>query len=252
MTPLIAAARRGERDYERELRAELAHLEAIKARDKADFEAKVAEAARMQAEGGTIDPVVALLLEVRADREDGEPEAPAPRTLPAPDFIAPPPGSDSAPWPASKPQEKPLASEAPGNLPQASTAPAPAAPAPSVESAPPASASAEVERAKPAEPAPPKTPPFQVEPDPPPAPKPKAATAKPAHPGMNIPGFSEFLSERASSQADAERAKKVEAARAQGRNQIPASEAFPPDPRGPMEVANFTRIPGGRGIRRVG
>ena len=85
--------------------------------------------------------------------------------------------------------------------------------------------------------------------EPPPPPKP---AAKPAHPGMNIPGFSEFLSERAASQADAERAKTVEAARARGQCQIPPSEAFPPDPREGPEIVNFTRIPGGRGIRRVG
>jgi hypothetical protein len=65
---------------------------------------------------------------------------------------------------------------------------------------------------------------------------------------MNIPGFSEFLSERAASQADAERAKKVEAARARGQCQIPPLK-HPPDPRDGPEIVNFTRIPGGRGIR---
>ncbi len=67
-----------------------------------------------------------------------------------------------------------------------------------------------------------------------------------------MPGFAEFLTERATSQADAERAKKVEAARARGQCQIPPSEAFPPDPREGAEILNFTRIPRGRGIRRVG
>jgi hypothetical protein len=49
---------------------------------------------------------------------------------------------------------------------------------------------------------------------------------------------------------EAERARKVEEARAQGRIQISREEAFPPDPREGPEVVRFTLAPGGR-IRRV-
>ena len=45
---------------------------------------------------------------------------------------------------------------------------------------------------------------------------------------------------------EAERAKKVEAARAQGRPQISREEAFPPDPRDAPEVVRFTLAGGGR------
>ena len=50
---------------------------------------------------------------------------------------------------------------------------------------------------------------------------------------------------------EAERARKVEEARAQGRIQISREEAFPPDPREPPEVVTLGRVAGGRGIRRV-
>jgi len=52
-------------------------------------------------------------------------------------------------------------------------------------------------------------------------------------------------------QEDEERAKKVEAARAQGRFQISREEAFPADPQPEPEIVRLGRIPGGRGIRRV-
>ena len=188
----------------------------------------------MQAEGGTIDPVVALLLKVRADREDGEPEAPASR-MPPPDFVCPPPGFNSAPWPASSLQEKPLASdEAPGNLPQASAAPAPAS----------------VAKDRPASPAPESQPrPSVAEPQPA-APAPSAA---PPRKPSGFPGFDAYSDLRAKERRDEEeRAKKVEAARAQGRCQISATESFPPDPREGPEIVNFTTVPGGRGIRRGG
>ena len=84
--------------------------------------------------------------------------------------------------------------------------------------------------------------------------KPKAAPPPPPqtkqHPAAHMPGFGEFLSSKATADADAERAKKVEAARAQGRPQISREEAFPPDPREGPEVVRFTLAPGGR-IRRV-
>jgi hypothetical protein len=115
-----------------------------------------------------------------------------------------------------------------------------------------------------AEPAPPKSeiisdlkpPPFRVEQDPPPS---RSASAKQAKktplPGAPyMPGHAEFLSARETDERDDELAKRQETARADparypGR-QIPMNE-LPPDPRGPIEVINFTRVPGGRGIRRV-
>jgi hypothetical protein len=50
---------------------------------------------------------------------------------------------------------------------------------------------------------------------------------------------------------EAERAKKVEAARAQGIHQIPAQDWFKPDPQEGPEIIRLGRVPGGRGIRRV-
>jgi nicotinamidase-related amidase len=47
---------------------------------------------------------------------------------------------------------------------------------------------------------------------------------------------------------EAERAKKVEAARAQGIHQILAQDWFKPDP---TEIVRLGRVPGGRDIRRV-
>lgn len=45
---------------------------------------------------------------------------------------------------------------------------------------------------------------------------------------------------------EAERARKVEEARAQGRCQISAAEAFPPDPQPGPEIINFTLAGNGR------
>ena len=69
-----------------------------------------------------------------------------------------------------------------------------AAPAPSVESTPPTPAP--LLPAESAPPPAPKAPPFQIEPEPTPPPK-----VRPAQPGANMPGFAEFLTERATSQA---------------------------------------------------
>ena len=106
-----------------------------------------------------------------------------------------------------------------------------AAPAASTESAPPAREAV----------------PLQVEPEPAPAP-----AARPARKPTGFPGFDEFSANKARmKQEDEERAKKVEAARVQGRPQISREEAFPPDPRESPEVVTPGRVAGGRGIRRV-
>ena len=104
----------------------------MKAREREAFEAQIKEAERVQAAGGEIDPMAALLLRVRGDRDDGEPAAkPAPRIeAPKTHFIV-----DST-----------------GN----------AAPAPSVESAP--------QTPEPAAAAAPKAPPFTPPPEPKPEP----------------------------------------------------------------------------------
>ena len=114
-----------------------------------------------------------------------------------------------------------------------------AAPAPSVESAP--------QTPEPAAAAAPKAPPFTPPPEPKPEPPPK-----PARKPTGFPAFDEFSANKARMKAeDEERAKKVEAARAQGRPQISREEAFPPDPRETPEVVTLGRVAGGRGIRRV-
>ena len=82
-------------------------------------------------------------------------------------------------------------------------------------------------------------------PAPKPPPPPRQSAREPRRPS-GFPEFDRFSAEK----ADQERAKKVEAARAQGRCQIGPEEAFPPDPREPPEVVRFTLAPGGR-IRRV-
>jgi hypothetical protein len=132
--------------------------------------------------------------------------------------VAPPPASAK---PAAAWQDKPRA-EPPEGAP-ASAAVHPAAPAP---------VSAAEDQAPEEAPAP----------SPPP---PRQSAREPRRPS-GFPEFDRFSAEK----ADQERAKKVEAARAQGRCQIGPEEAFPPDPREPPEVVRFTLAPGGR-IRRV-
>jgi len=102
-------------------------------------------------------------------------------------------------------------------------------------------------------------------PEPPPKAPPTARPLKPEPPyqgrdvtpphlrhpaAASFPAFGEFISGKATADADAARAKKVEAARAQGRPQISAAEAFPPDAREPPEVVRFTRVAGSKGIKR--
>jgi hypothetical protein len=138
--------------------------------------------------------------------------------------VAPPP---AAAKPAAAWQDKPLA-EAPAS--------AASAEGPVQEEAP---ASSGLDEASPS------PPPFT-----PPPPPPRQSTREPRRPS-GFPEFDRFSAELArTKQADEERARKVEQARAEGRPQISAAEAFPPDPREPPEVVRFTLAPGGR-IRRV-
>ena len=126
-------------------------------------------------------------------------------------------GRAAAP-PAKSWRDKPLVDDPP-----ASAADEPAAPAQS-------SAAEAPPEAKP--------PPFTPPPQPPPR--------EPRRPS-GFPEFDRFSAEKARTlQADQERAKKVEQARAEGRPQISAAEAFPPDPREPPEIVNFTLAGGGR------
>ena len=100
-----------------------------------------------------------------------------------------------------------------------------------------------------------KPPPFKIEPGEAPAPKPQARQARKTPPPPGAPaGYAEFLSAKATEERDDELAKKQEAARADPARypggQVPMSE-LKPDPRPPLEVVNFTRVPGGRGIKRA-
>ncbi len=221
---LLAARGRPDEKVLAELNAEVRRLEAKIAQDRREAESRLAEQADALARGEEISPVTALLLRAKAaNAEADRAPKPEPKRIEAkPDFIV-----DST-----------------GN----------AAPAPLVESAPPAElvTPPEPETPKAPEaaaaappPAPPKTPRFQVEPAPIPA-------AKPARKPTGFPAFDEFSANKARVKAeDEERARKVEAARAQGRPQISAAESFPPDPREGPEIVRLGRIPGGHGIRRV-
>ena len=113
-------------------------------------------------------------------------------------------------------------------------------------------ASAADQTAAPAQPsaaeAPPEEPPPPPkQPPPPEQPRRETSAREPRRP-TGFPEFDRFSAEK----ADQERAKKVEAARAQGRCQIGPEEAFPPDPREPPEVVRFTLAPGGRICRVAG
>ena len=85
------------------------------------------------------------------------------------------------------------------------------------------------------------------------APAPKRIEAKAedvdAHPGANMPGFSEHLALKAKEKAEQER---IEALRKMYPNQVPADVAFGiPDPQPGPEIVTFGRIPGLKDIRRV-
>ena len=189
--------------------------------------------------------VTALLARARLESE----RRTARRLESRPDFIASPTGEISAAPPPS-----PVESAARiGELYQVAVAAmegAPAtesAPPPKDEPAPPQDAKASVNVTPP--------PPFQPEPDP--APKSKPAP-KPA-PKATIPhgapaGYAEFLSAKATEERDDELAKMQEEARKDPARfpggQVPMS-MLKPDPRPQQEIVNFTRVPGGKGIRRI-
>ena len=141
---------------------------------------------------------------------------------------------------------------------------------------PKATASAAAETAAPAQstaaaedPPPPKAAPFQAEP--PPEEAPRVLKREPPYQGRDVtpkpkPKYSgmpaafaehkmrkegEFLSAAQTSERDRLMAEKVTAARALGICQLHPSEVLPADEAGrPNEVVNFTRVPGGKGIRR--
>jgi len=88
-----------------------------------------------------------------------------------------------------------------------------------------------------------------VEPAPekPPEPAQEAPKAKPPFSGVPADAADYMaFKQRERDRDEAERARKVEEARAQGRPQISREEAFPPDPRDAPEVVRFTLAGGGR------
>jgi len=243
VSALIIRAARENRDERAlaDLGAEARRLEDKLARDKEAHEASIAEAADALDRGEDVSGVTRLLLHARAEKAKRAAAAPpAPETSSVSDED-PEPGTCSETGQvgqfSNEVIEDPIIVDSAGIASSTPTAPTGGNPPPP----------------------PPKAPPFQAEPDPPrpipisgtgtatkPAPKAKR-TPPPGAPYM--PGHAEFLSARETQERDDDMAKKVEAARAAGRPQIPMSE-LPPDPRPPMEVLNFTRVPGGRGIKR--
>ncbi len=81
----------------------------------------------------------------------------------------------------------------------------------------------------------------------------KGGTEKPRHPAENIPAFAEFIGSRATDQRNEVMRELQEQARADPvrfPGGIVPWSMIPPDPRPQMEIVRFTRIPGGRGIKR--
>ena len=160
------------------------------------------------------------------------------------------------------PIEKPLAPDdvilvdANGGAGLAAEPPKATASAPVTDTAAPAPSTASAEDQPPAQPEPPRMkpePPYQgrdVTPKAPPPPKPKWNGA-PAD-FRRMKEQSEFVSAQRTTERDQLMEAKVTAARAKGICQLPPSEVLPADEadRQPQEIVNFTRIPGGRGVRR--
>jgi len=95
----------------------------------------------------------------------------------------------------------------------------------------------------PAPPPPEEEAPASSPPPPPPPPRSERQSRRPS----GFPDFDRFTAERARTRAaDEERARKVEEARAQGRCQISAAEAFLADPQPGPEIVRFTLAGGGR------
>lgn len=213
-TALIRAAAKGGTlaQSKAQLLAELRRIEALEAQEKAELSDELAEARAAQARGEDIPGILALLIRAK-DSNEGAERAPK-SAPPRPDFIADSSGSIVA------------------------------APAPSSESAPEPAAIPESPKNEPT-PAPPKAPPFQVESEPSPAPKPKAAPPpKATHPGANMPGFCRVFV-RAGDEPSRCRARE-EGGR--GPSARPQSDQCG----GGVSAGPARRIPGSRGIRRVG
>jgi hypothetical protein len=187
-------------------------------------------AALTQAEREILSPAAVMLAQVRADSPDGTPASPrevlehlvgkrrADELIGEDVVVVDSTGTAIAPTPGSV-ADRPIR-------------PSPAAPA--------SSAAEEATTAPNEEEAPASSPP---------PPRPERQPRRPS----GFTDFDRFSAEQARTRAaDEERARKVEEARAQGRPQISREEAFPPDPREGPEIVNLTRMPGGRGIRRVG
>ncbi len=246
MSALLRAAR-GNAD-ERTLAglyAEARRIEAKLAQDRQEHEAHLADAAEAMARGEEVDGLTALLLRAKAENAARDAAAAATRGTPPkrlearPDvFIADSAGNVAAP--AAAPIER--------SSPDLRSTPAEALSADRATTFAPAAAGENPGKPGTGTKPPPETAAAWTAPEPAPAPKP---AAKPSHPGAGIPGFAEFLSEKETLAADAERARKVEEARARGQPQLGPAEAFPPDPREPPEVVTLGRVAGGRGIRRV-
>ena len=209
---LAANSRQKDANYKKQLQAELRRVEAEETDEARAREEHLAAAAEAIDKGEDVDGVTRLLIAAKARQaERAAAQAAAP----------PPPQAEAAPEP------------------EAAAAPVPSPDTKANDTVTPPSA---------------KPPPFKIEPGEAPAPKPQARQARKTPPPPGAPaGYAEFLSAKATEERDDELAKKQEAARADPARypggQIPMNE-LKPDPRPPMEVINYTRVPGGRGIRR--
>jgi hypothetical protein len=81
-------------------------------------------------------------------------------------------------------------------------------------------------------------------PEKPPEPAQEAPKTKPSFSRTPADGAHSMAFKERERDLEAERARKVEEARAQGRIQISREEAFPPDPREPPEVLTLGRVAG--------
>ncbi len=184
-------------------------------------------AALTQAEREILSPAAVMLAHVRAESPDGKPASPrevlaslvgerrADELIGESVIVVDSTGTAVAPPPTSS-----------ASAPDQPIRPSAAAPASSA--------------AEDATPAPEEEAPASASPPPP------RSERQPRRPS-GFPDFDRFTAERARTRAaDEERARAVEKARAEGRPQISAAEAFPPGPRDAPEVVRFTLAGGGR------
>lgn len=251
VSALIRAARASPNERAlADLRAEADRIEKKLAEAEQDHEMRLTQAAEAQARGEPIDGLTALLLSARAAnasrRQAPPPPPPAAEsaghsqtheapilTAARPDFIVDPFGQTRA----TEPRPAPAPEDAPQAAPKAAWTEEPAPEAPKAAA--------------------PKSPPFRVPPDPKPAPKPKPNyRGAPAAFRQAMESRGEFLSVKETADRDAAIARLQEEARKNPTKypggQVPQAEinALFPDPRDPPEVVNYTRIAGGKGIRR--